>query len=151
MSITATEAVFNSSYRLDVSDDDGTTWTPIAGLNSFSPTTATTTADNSDFNSGQYGSDVPTQKKVAVTATVIRRHDGTAYDAGQELVRVSAEDGSLLRYRWYDSGFVGGESKEADAYAQWAPQGGNQTTLQNINITLNVQGKPESVAHPDAP
>lgn len=146
---TAIQPVNNGAYRLDITEDGGTTWKTIAGLNNFTATEATTTADNSDFNSGLYGSDVPTQKKTTVTATVLRRTDGTAYDAGQEAVRISAETSDLMRIRWYDSSFVGGESKQADAYPQWAPQGGNQTTIQMVNLTFNVQGKPETVPHPN--
>lgn len=149
MAITATQPVNNGAYRLEITEDAGATWVPIAGLNNFTATEATTTADNSDFNSGLYGSDVPTQKKTTVTATVLRRHDGTAYDAGQEAVRIAAETSDLMRVRWYDSSFTGGESKQADAYPQWAPQGGNQTTIQMVNLTFNVQGKPETFYHPD--
>ena len=47
--------------------------------------------------------------------------------------------------------FDSAESYEADAYVQWAPQGGGTTGIQTVNVTLNVQGAPEEVPHPNAP
>lgn len=150
MSITANEASPNSTWRLEVEDTTPGTFIPVAGLNSFARTQTTTTADNSDFNSGFYGSDVPTQAKIAVTATVLRRNDGTAYDAGQEALRAAANNADLITVRYYDTAFDDAEAYEADVYVQWAPQGGAGTALQAVNITLNVQGADIEVANPSA-
>lgn len=150
MSITATEAAPNSTWRLEVESAVPDTFTPVAGLNSFSPTPAYTTADNSDFNSGMWGSDLPTQMKMTIAATFIRRNDGSAYDAGQELLREAAYAADLVRIRYYDTAFDAAESYEADAYVQWSPQGGGTTGIQTVNVTLNVQGAPAEVANPAA-
>ncbi len=159
MTITATEASPNSTWRLEVDETGaGTEWTPVAGLNSFAANQNYSTADNSDFNSGLYGSDAVTQIKEQIAATVLRRHDGSAYDAGQEAIRKAARAADLLHIRYYDTAFVAdavagesAEAYEADVYCQWAPQGGGTTGLQSVSITMMVQGEPAEIAHPDAP
>lgn len=151
MAITATQASPNSTWRLEVEDTESEgTFIPVAGMNSFSPTDNYSTADNSDFNSGLYGSDAVTQIKTQVTATVLRRNDGAAYDAGQEVIRKAARKAELIHLRYYDTALDDGEAYEADAYPQWAPQGGDGTGLQSVNITLLVQGEPTEVANPGA-
>lgn len=151
MTITATAPSPNSTWRLAVDAvGDGTEFVPVAGLNSFQPADNYSTADNSDFNSGLYGSDAVTQIKSQLTATVLRRNDGTAYDEGQEAIRTAAKTAQLIRVRWWDTAFAEAEAYEADVYAQWAPQGGANTALQSVNITLMVQGEPEEVANPTA-
>lgn len=152
MTITATEASPNSTWRLEVDQvGDGSAWTPVAGLNSFAANQNYSTADNTDFNSGLYGSDAVTQIKEQIAATVLRRNDGSAYDAGQEAIRNAARKAELIHIRYYDTAFVEAEAYEADVYAQWSPQGGAGTGLQSVNITLLVQGEPEEIAHPDVP
>ncbi|WP_131104025.1 phage tail tube protein [Ornithinimicrobium sufpigmenti] len=149
--ITAREASPNSTWRLAVKGAEEGSRIPVAGLNSFARTRPTTTADNSDFNSGFYGSDVPVQAKITVTATVLRRNDGSAYDAGQEALRIASEQSDLIEVYYWDTAFPEAESYEAEAYVQWAPQGGVGTALQAVNITLNVQGADREVANPTAP
>lgn len=153
MSITATEAAPNTTWRCEVEDPaTPDTWIPVAGINSFSATPTYTTADNSDFNSGMWGSDLPTQMKNQVTTTLIRRNDGTAYDAGQELLRTAAyaTPPDLLTIRYYDTAFDAAEAYEADVYVQWSPQGGGTTGIQTVNVTMNGQGAPREIANPSA-
>ncbi len=151
MSTEATAAAPNSTWKLEVDmTGDGTDWTRVAGINSFSNTPSYSTADNTDFDAGLYGSDAVTQIKEQITATVLRRNDGSAYDAGQEAIREAARKGEMLKVRYYDTAFDTAESYEASVYCQWAPQGGGGTGLQSVNITLLVQGEPEEVPHPNA-
>lgn len=146
--VTARESAPNSTWRCAVETATAGTFAPIGGLNSFARTPNTTTADGSDFNDGRYGRDVPVQKKVTVSLTVLRRNDGTAYDAGQEVLRQAADEDELVRVRYWDTAFPGAESYEADAYVQWTPTGGSGTALQAVNVVLNVQGPDREVAAP---
>lgn len=151
MSTEAIAAAPNSTWKLEVdTTGDGAEFTRVGGLNSFAATPNYSTADNTDFDSGLYGSDAVTQIKEQITATVLRRNDGSAYDAGQEAIRSAARKGEMLKVRYYDTAFDAAESYEATVSCQWAPQGGNGTALQSVNITLLVQGEPEEVPHPNA-
>lgn len=142
----------NSAWRLDVdtaADPELPTWVQVRAINSFAPNVNYTTQDASDFDTGDWGSDAVTQRKWQATATLLRKIDGAgAYDAGQEFLRVAADDVDTVHVRFYDRSSAEGEAYEGFALVQWAPQGGVGTALQAVNVTLLGQGERSVIANP---
>lgn len=141
-------AVRGTAKRLAVSTD-GISFTSVSGVQQAAFTDTATTADNSDLNSGYYGGgDVPVAGRVNGTATLLRRHDQTAYDPGQEIIRQAAETQQLIYVRWWDTSFAGAEAKQAPTFVQWAAQPTSRTALETVNVTFNVQGGPSDIVNP---
>jgi hypothetical protein len=141
-------------FRIDV--NTGTfgspVWVKIRGIVDFKPNINTTTQDDSDYDSGAWGSDAKTQVKWVNTLTV-KRGLGVqtgVYDPGQEVLRAAApllDAAGAVDVRWYDRK-GGPEAYRGTAIVSWAPQGGSATALDTVQITLNGQGAPTTLANP---
>jgi hypothetical protein len=139
-------------WRLDATTDGGTTWVKIRGITNLQPTVNTTTQDDSDYDSGVWGSDAKTQLKWELTGTVKRgKGDSTGlYDAGQEILRAAHDQvgsaGSVV-VRWYDR--TGGpEAFTGTAFVQWSEAGGAPDALSTASFTLGGQGARTLITNP---
>ncbi|KON72601.1 hypothetical protein M768_13925 [Cellulosimicrobium cellulans F16] len=151
MSVETLNPTVNSIWRLDVDTSATATpsWVQARAMQNFVPGINSTVQDSSDYDSEGWGSDAVTLRKAQPTATFLRKESPTtgAYDPGQEALREAASNLELAHIRWYERK-AGGEAWEGYALVQWAPQGGAVEGLQSVNVTLLVQGKPESIANP---
>jgi len=139
-------------WRLDCTTDGGTTWIRVRGVTNLQPTVNTTTQDDSDYDSGVWGSDAKTQLKWELTGTVKRaKGDSTTlYDAGQEVLRLAHDQvgsaGSVV-VRWYDR--TGGpEAYTGTAFVQWSETGGAPDALSGASFTLGGQGVRTLITNP---
>lgn len=139
-------------WRLDTSTDGGSTWIRVRGITNLQPQVNTTTQDDSDYDSGVWGSDAKTQLKWELTGTVKRaKGDSTnLYDPGQEILRAAHDQvgsaGSVL-VRWYDR--TGGtEAYTGTSFVQWSEQGGAPDALSTATFTLGGQGARNVITNP---
>lgn len=138
-------------YRVDVLIG-GTTWTKVRGITDFKPTVAPTTADDSDYDSGIWGSDFKSQLKWQL-ALVVKRGQGAtsgAYDPGQEALRALQDQtgaAGAIQARWYDRS-AGPEAYTGTGIVTWEPQGGNATAADIVNVTIIGQGARTLITNP---
>lgn len=138
--------VRGTEKRLAVSED-GTTFLKVFGVQSYSFSPTINTADNSDLNSGFWGADnVPVSGSWTGTATVLRRHNGTAYDPAQEILREAVLD--KIWVRWWETSFTAAEAWQARASVTWTPGEVNREGLQTVSVTFEIEGEPEAVTNP---
>jgi hypothetical protein len=143
-------------FRLDV--NTGTravpAWTQVRGITAFTPTLDTNLENDSDYDSGGWGSQTKTLLSWSLTATVKRGRgvDSGVYDPGQEALRAASEsfgaDG-VAQVRWYDRE-GGDEAYTGDAEVSWAPSGGGVTALDMAEVTLTGKGARVQIANPTA-
>lgn len=141
-------------WRLDV--NTGTVavpvWTQVRGVSAFTPTITPTTQDDSDYDSGGWGSTTKTMLAWSISATLLRKVsvvDG-ARDPGQEALREASDqfsDAGIVHVRWYERE-VGGEAYSGSAQVNWEPQGGDTTALKSVNVTLLGQGARTVITNP---
>lgn len=139
-------------WRLDASSDGGSTWVKVRGITNLQPTVDTTTQDDSDYDSGVWGSDAKTQLKWSLTGTCKRGKGDTTgnYDPGQEILRAAHDQvgsaGSVV-VRWYDR--TGGpEAYTGTSFVQWSEAGGAPDALSTANFTLGGQGARTAITNP---
>lgn len=135
------------------------TWVPVLGIQNFVPSPDNAgLQDDSDFDSGGYGSQNKTTTAWSATATLLRKvtaADATAYDPGQELLRAASIGkvgaGAVVHVRYYEMTPDGPRVEAYSGYAvvQWAPQGGDTTADNMVAVTLTGRGQLAQVAHPD--
>lgn len=154
--ITAPEPLISQSpahFRLDVRLlGDTNPRKPVRGMKDFKAPVAITTADDSDYQSGFWGSDAKVQGKWSISATVKRGLGAIsgAYDPGQEIIRLSEDKtgpAGILDCAWYDLN-GGPEAYTGLAFAQWAPNGGPKASLEDVGFTLNGQGARTPITNP---
>lgn len=141
----------NSRWALDIAPEASGSYTPLRGMNNFTPAINDTVQDASDYDSDGWGSDAITQRKWQNQGSVMRKEYAGAYDPGQEILRQAAWDKTLIRCRWYERGVTAGEAYEGLALVQWNPQGGDTTGLGTVNFTLLGQGAPQKITTPEGP
>lgn len=140
------------------------TWTAVGGVMDFAPVTDSANwVDDSDFASGGYQSQAKTSTAWSATCTVRRgtaEGDPTTYDPGQEYLRDHAEgkvgpsNSVSVRFYEYDANDpTGAASPRQQAYTgscgvEWAEQGGAYNVLSTVQVTLQGQGKLQSITHP---
>jgi hypothetical protein len=154
--ITAPETLISQTpahFRLDVRLlGDTNPRKPVRGMTDFKGAVATTTVDDSDWQSGFWGSDAKVQGKWSLTGTVKRGLGATsgAYDPGQEIIRLSEDKtgvAGVLDCSWYDLN-GGPEAYQGLAIGQWAINGGPKASLENVGFTLNGQGARNLITNP---
>lgn len=149
-------STLNRKWYLDVSDDGGTTWTPVMGMTEFQPNSEGTLQDDSDFDSEGYRSQVKTAAAWSCTGTVRRAVQvgtPTAYDPGQEMIRAASDEmgvANTLDVRWYEmeEGGPREEAYQGRAAADWTPNGGSMDALSTAGFTLTGQGRRNAITHP---
>ena len=132
----------NLAKRLKLDVNTGTigapVWTTVGALTNLAEAQSYTTQDTSTYDTGNLGSDMPTQYKKTLTGSVLRKKDVGVEDAGQLVLRNAGTTLTSLQVRWYDRN-GGAESFIGTAYVQWEPQGGDATSLETANFTLMIQ------------
>lgn len=153
-------STLNRKWRLEVqTGTDATTqaptWTPVRGRSEFQPGQEPTLQDDSDFDSDGWKSQSVTAQAWSLSFKVFRKTttDGTAYDAGQEFLRLAAGemgvDNSVhVRYFEAEPGGPRVEAYEGDAAVSWSPDGGGMDAFDVVSVTLTGQGKRAAIAHP---
>ena len=151
---------------LDVTADGGGSlvtgpvWTGVFGITDFKPTQDDTLQDDSDFDSAGFGSQTKTAEKWALEFKVkraVRAATATAYDPGQEVLRVKAQGkmgpANSVRVRFYEMEPAGPrvEAYQGQAAVSWAPEGGSMEALDMVSVKLTGQGARTAITHPDAP
>lgn len=153
----------NRMWYLDV--DTGTAGTPswigVFGLTEFQPALEPTLQDDSDFDSAGYKSQSVTALAWSLVGKLRRGTKGgatpdpTAYDPGQEALRLAANEmgtNNRVHVRWYEMTEGGPRVEAYEGYASvtWSPDGGGMDANNLVSITLTGQGKRTAITHPDA-
>jgi len=146
-------------FYLDV--NVGTTaapvWTGVFGISNFKPNLSPTWQDTSDFDSGGDESSTATSRKWGCDFKVERKttaSDPTAYDPGQEALRLRAENIGLLnsievRFYEMEPGGPRIEAYQGTAGVEWSPDGGAMADTDGVSVKLVGQGRRTIVTHPD--
>ena len=146
----------NRKWKVDVSDDGGTTWVPIMGLTEFTPVTEATMQDDSDFDSEGFRSSTKTASAWSCTGTVRRATvDGspTAYDPGQEMIRTASDEmgiANVLDARFYelDEGGPRVLAYRGRVATDWTDGGGAMDANSTASFTLTGRGRRLPITHP---
>ena len=142
-----------SRMALDVADDqNGGALKTVFGMFNFQYNPGATLADNSDFDSGGYGSDAVFQMKPTINASFRSKLYNGVMDAGQAALERAAladpgDPARLIEVRWYDR-YGRGQAKRGFAEVEWNPQGGGAADEDTVQIVLHIQGKPTTEANP---
>ena len=150
----------NRKWRLRV--NTGTTgspvWVTVRGMGEFQYNVEPTLQDDSDFDSGGFGSQTKTKEMWSVTCTLGRKTvvgAGTTYDPGQEFLRDKsfgtmgvANSVEIQFFEMEDSG-PRVEAYQGQASVSWSPNGGGSDGLSTVGVTLAGQGKLNEITHPD--
>lgn len=146
-------------WYLDV--NTGTTsapvWTGVFGITKFQPSLKPTWTDTSDFDSGGDMSSTATARAWGAVFGIDRKStasDPTAYDPGQEALRLKAEEIGLLnsievRFYEMEPGGPRIEAYQGTAGVEWSPDGGAMTAIDAVSVTLTGQGRRTIITHPD--
>ena len=135
-----------SDYQLYVAEyADGTaptTWTRVYGMTDFTPPATTKNLeDDSDFDSGAWGSQVGTGLDYEISGTVKVPRASATPDPGQEILRAAGnsvgEDG-FVHWRVIKNGAATGETGVADA--SYTAGGGSRTDLTTAEFSLAGRG-----------
>lgn len=153
----------NRKWYLDVNTgtDAAPVWVGVFGLVDFTPGQLDAKLeDDSDFDSGGFGSQTKTGESWSVEATIARKvqaGQSTAYDPGQEFLRTHSfgtfGGANSVNVRWYEME-TGGPRVEAYAgrgAVTWTSKGGKPTDISTATLKIVGQGRLNLIAHPDAP
>lgn len=141
-------------WQCMLSSDNGSTYTvPLKGVTNFQPALAQTTQDDSDYDSGAWGSDVVTQVKWSLVATCDRKvTSGYSEDPGQKILRLASDQtgsAALVYVQWYDRN-GGLEAYTGVGNVQWSEKGGGTTDLSSVDITITGRGERTVITNPAA-
>jgi hypothetical protein len=140
-------------WAWEVSDDDGATWVPVRGRTNLQPAVEQTTQDDSDSDSDEWGSDVVTQLKWSLVASVDRKTtSGYTEDPGQRIVRLASAQvgpGSVIKNRWYDKN-GGDEAYTGYGIPKWSEKGGGTADKSSVDITVMGRGARTTITNPNA-
>lgn len=142
-------------WKMDIDSSpaqDGTGYIPVRAVTDFQPAVADTMQDDSDYESGGWGSDVKTMLKWSLVTKLARKRGVTSlsYDPGQEILRAAQDQfdaAGIVRVRWYNRN-GGTESFEGYANVQWAEDGGNTSALGGVTCTLTGVGARMRIPNP---
>lgn len=129
-------------------------WLTVFALTSFAPGVSATTADNSTFDTGIWGSNYISGMSAAWPVGVERQIFNGAEDPGQQFIKskaIPAAGGTVLpvHVRHFSRlGLSGAE--EAVALPAWSEGAGGPRDKKTATITLNIQGAPLGIANPVA-
>lgn len=148
------------AFEVDTSvAQDGSAWTKVRGVTNFQPAVASTTQDDSDYDSVDpvtgisWGSDVVTQLKWSLVVKLDRKTAaGYVEDPGQAQIRScydKAGADSVLHARWYDRN-GSEEAYEGSGLVQWSDDGGDLTALSTVSVTVMGRGLRKTITNPAA-
>lgn len=151
-SVGASQLASRFVLQIDTSATETATWVTCFGMFNFAYQPTYNTADNSDFDSDGWGSNLVTSRDWSINASFRDKLYDGAQDPGQAALQAAAEADDIqpAHIRWFDRN-GGTEAKEGYAYVQWIPQGGDRNTESTTQVTLNGQGKPTSITNPMTP
>lgn len=152
----------NRKWYVDVDANDGVgtaSWLPVLGITALTPNfDDANLEDDSDYDSGGYGSQTKTGAAWSVQLTVGRKGttaDVTAYDPGQEHLRAraigkfGASNSVTIRVYEMEPGGPRVEAYTGKAAVTFQEQGGGETALSTAQVTLTGQGALAVISHPD--
>lgn len=129
-------------------------WLRVRGMTELKPNLDSNLEDDSDYDSGGWGSKTKTGMSWSLEMTFARKVGITSAkpDPGQEVLRAAATAfgaAGTAQVRWYDR--TGG----VDAYSgygtvAYAPQGGKYTDLDFAKVTVTGQGARTAITNPVA-
>lgn len=138
-------------WKFDVSPDAGTTWIGVKGMTNFQPAIAQSMQDDSDYDSGEWGSDVVTQLKWSLVTSVDRKYTaGYTEDPGQAILRAAYDQvgaAAVVTVRWYDRN-GGTEAYSGVGNVQWSEKGGTTADKASVNITIMGRGARNVITNP---
>jgi len=135
----------------------------VRGIKNFVSPVATTLQDDSDYDSGGWGSQTATKLAWTATATLARKTSliggfwssgapKASYDAGQEALRSVAGtlgDSNTIALRWCEMDpSVRAEAYTGNATVDWTEVGGAMDALDDVTVVLTGQGARTSITHP---
>lgn len=130
-------------------------WTPVLGLQSYTPRIDTTKQDTTTYDSGLWkGAQYPTQLGWGGSGTVLRNRVAAIEDPGQKMLRLAAVPATSnalpvsLGVQIIDRFGGPDECTQGMATVTWEPQGGDATQLYTVNFTLDGDGFPAPIANP---
>lgn len=151
-------------WKLDIDTSttpDTPTWVRVMGIGEFKPNPHTATLqEDSDYDSDGYKSSTATAQEWGAEGKLLRKvlgSDATAYDVGQEALRLASAGMGLdnrVHVRFYeDNGSTGPKVEAYEGYAvvDWTPDGGGMDGLDTVSVKLTGQGKLDAIAHPAGP
>lgn len=151
-------STLNRKWGLDV--NTGTkaapVWTPVRGRVDFTDGLDPTLQDDSDFDAEGWKSQTVTAQAWSLAFKVARKVDDTsptAYDAGQEKLRLAAAGmgtANDVHVRWYETtpGGPRAEAYDGNAAVSWSPDGGGMDALSFVSVTLTGKGKRNVITNP---
>lgn len=147
-------------WKLDVNTGTSAApvWTRVMGIGDFKPNLSLTMQDDSDFDSGGDKSSTATAREWGCEFKVARKvlsTDATAYDVGQEKLRLAAAQlgaANTVEIRFYEYIDAAGgpqvEAYQGKCAVDWSPDGGNMEALETVSVKLMGQGKRTPITHP---
>lgn len=140
-------------WKFQASSDEGATYIDVKGLTNFQPALDQTTQDDSDYDSGDWGSDVVTQLKWSLVASVDRKTtSGYTEDPGQTILRLAADQTGAdanVYVRWYDRN-GGLEAYTGVGSVKWSEKGGGTADKSSVDITVMGRGARVTIENPAA-
>lgn len=128
-------------------------WTWIRGVNSFDAPISDTLQEAGDYDSGQWGAQVSTEKAWVATIGVGRKLDATAApDPGVEYLRAKGlQVGGLgmAQIRWWRTDGLP-DAYQGRGTVNFTSAGGEKTALQGGTITITGYGRLTAIAKPSA-
>ncbi|MDT0306130.1 hypothetical protein RM780_04025 [Streptomyces sp. DSM 44917] len=152
---TPTATVLARRWRLEVdmsAAQDGSDFQLFPAVTDFNWTAEPNHEDSSVYEDGGWAGNTKTGQAWEVVATCNRKAtaDSTAYSAVHEKVRAAFfafGDDSQVRIRWMDRDGLP-EAYEGTALVTWAPQGGERTALDQVQVTFTGNGPLEQITNP---
>lgn len=141
-------------WRLEVNMGSSATpdWQLCPGITEFSFTAEPNVEDSSTYDDEGWAGNTKTGQAWEVTATFNRKTsaDASVYHPVHEALRaawLAYGADSEVHVRWLDRN-GGPEAYEGRALVNWAPQGGERTALDQVEVTLTGNGPLAEITNP---
>lgn len=152
--VLSTNTAAKWKMEIDASEaQDGSAWTPVRGITNFQPAIDQTTQDDSDYDSGIWGSKVVTQLMWSLVCDLARKTAaGYTEDPGQAILRTAYDKtgaAGVVHVRWYDRN-GGPEAFEGFGTVSWSEKGGATSDLSSVTATVSGRGERTVIENPAA-
>lgn len=139
-------------FAVDTSvGQDGSSYIPVRGITGFTPGVDATSVDDSDFESGVWGSDGVTQVKWSLAVKLDRKvAAGYTEDPGQAVLRLAYPQvgaSSVVRVRWNDRN-GGPEAFDGFGTVKWSEDGGGTADKSSVSVTVMGRGTRNTITNP---
>jgi hypothetical protein len=141
-------------WKLDVSEDAGSTWVPVKGLSGVAPVFAGAMQDTSDIDSNGYGSKTSTGQDFSIPFSGGRKGDATTAfvdDPGQNILRRKGRktgSANMVLARIYRRDDLPDAYQCPCAIEFTDAPATDPRSLQSFSGTLWGDGEPEEIAKP---